>query len=517
MPKIYDLPHEDVYTAEARPSIVYDASSLIDMTVGYMSAIAPRQIIINRPIKHYLGDGNRQITSKMLVSQSMSNSLVPLRNAHDNSEWTLVPFLSQRTAEKRQLAELNNCFADYIGKIRYLEAVNRKLDRDLMHIQKKKGIGMRRIREILVREKREADETFKRMEDDVCSAQDKRQDMEARLKNIEQCLGKMQHVDEIVAVKNAFKQLRETILELEKEIDIIRKTIDDNDDEITLYNNELQRLRMDTSNLTSEIANETTQKHLLLAERAILEQELKALDIAHQFDIEQLRSKVTIANVDPAPFFETQLTAAIRHLRKQFDIVVDQQQQQSQCYYQAKVNTLIEYHQPKRPVESEWQMEKAREITRSIADVRARIQSLQMENDDLDRQMANVCQQIHSTVYQEEQACIDEQQRYQDNIDRLKGYIHDLEQYRTTIEEEIHRYRLLVEGGNHHVGLRHFADEAEKIMNRGRSLLDSLHLHVNKDQFDHQSIGTLREITHSTTYSSGTAHCTRSRSNSSDR
>ena len=484
MPTIYDVQREEMYIADPYTSI------------GYMSAIAPRQVIITRPVKN-LGGGNRNVTSKMSVSQSMSNSAIPLRNAANIGRGMLVPFTNQRVEEKRQLAELNDRFAEYIGKIRYLEAVNRKLSRDLDAIRNKKGIGLQRIQAILSHEKKEAEEILKRMDEDARSGQGKRQEAEARLKQAEQRLVQAQRPDQIHRNKSQLKQLREKILELEKKIDLIRKTIVDNDDEIAFYHAELQRIRADVANLISEIANEATQKQFLLAEKSVLEQELKALDTAHQFDVEQQRSKVTIANVDPAPFFESELTSAIRDIRKQFESITDQQQQQLQNYYQAKVSALIEYHQPKQAPASQWQTDKAREITRSIGSIRARISQLELENEDLDRQLADTRQLIQSTNYEENPRLTDEQKYYREEIHRLKGYINELEKYRVTLEEEIRRYRLLLEGGMNQTGLRHFAEEAEKMMNRGRSLLDSLNLHSMRNISTSNQIRNVREMTFS--------------------
>ncbi|CAF2754813.1 unnamed protein product [Rotaria sp. Silwood2] len=502
MPTIYDMQREETYTSDPRTISTHDTYGSADTTVGYMSAIAPRQVTVTRPVKN-LGGTNRSVTSKMSVSQSISSSAVPLRSSINSGHWALVPFTSQRVEEKRQLAELNDRFAEYIGKIRYLEAVNRKLSRDLDNIRNKKGIGLQRINEIIIREKKEAEDTLKRMDDDIRSGQNKRQEAETRLKQAEQRLMNIQRPDQINNAKNQLKQLREKILDLEKKIELIRKTITDNDDEIALYNAELQRIRNDIANLISEIANEATQKQLLLAEKTVLEQELKALDTAHKFDVEQLRSKVAIANVDPAPFFESELTSSIREIRKQFEAITDQQQQQLQNYYQAKVSALIEYHQPKQQIESQWQTDKIREITRTVSDVRGRVNNLQMENQDLDRQIADIRQQIQSSTYQDDQRLLNEQKHYRDEIERLKGYINDLEKYRTTLEEEIRRYRLLLEGGTNQVGLRHFAEEAEKIMNRGRSLLDSLNLRLIKNTSGPSSSHNVREVTYSTSYSSG--------------
>jgi hypothetical protein len=247
MPTIYDVQREELYTADPRSSTTYDTHGSMGAAVGYMSAITPRQVIITRPVKN-LGGGHRNVTSKMSVSQSMSSSAVPLRGAGGAGKWALVPFNSQRTEEKRQLAELNDRFAEYIGKIRYLEAVNRKLSRDLDNIRNKKGIGLQRIREIITREKKEAEDTLKRMDDDVRSGQGKRQEAEGRLKQSEQRLANVQRPDQINGAKGQLKQLREKIIDLEKKIELVRKTIADNDDEIALYNAELQRIRSDVAN-----------------------------------------------------------------------------------------------------------------------------------------------------------------------------------------------------------------------------------------------------------------------------
>ena len=496
MPTIYDLQCGEVYTTDPSPSTAYDPSDSTGVTVGYVSAIAPRQIIITRLVKH-LGMENRNQTSKWSFSRSMSSNSVSLRGMAGGVRRELVPLISQRTEEKRQLAELNDQFADYAGKVRYLEAVNRKLTRDLSHIQKKKGIGLQRVQEIMAREKREAEETVRQMDDDLRVGREKRHDAEQRLQHAEQRLVRVQRSDPMKNIKDRLTQWREEITALEKWIEVKRKAILDNDEELTCFDVELHHIRTDTGNLTSEIANESTQKQLLFAERSILEHELTALETAHHFDVEQLRARVAIANVDPAPFFESELASAVRDIRQHFELIKDQQRDQSQNYYQAKVSALIEYHQPKRAMESAWQTEKIREISRSRSDTHARITSLHLENRNVDQQIASVRQQIQSISYDDDQRWIDEQNLYQTEIERLKGYIYDLETYRTTLEGEINRYYFLLEGGgDQHVGLRHFANEAQSIMDRGRSLLAWLHL-------SHP----IRQATHSNSYSSGTKHC----------
>jgi hypothetical protein len=86
MPTIYDVQREEMYTADPRSNTTYDTYGSMGAAVGYMSAIAPRQVIITRPVKN-LGGGNRNVTSKMSVSQSMSSSAVTLRGAAGVGKW----------------------------------------------------------------------------------------------------------------------------------------------------------------------------------------------------------------------------------------------------------------------------------------------------------------------------------------------------------------------------------------------------------------------------------------------
>ncbi|CAM4852134.1 unnamed protein product, partial [Rotaria magnacalcarata] len=66
-----------------------------------------------------------------------------------------------------------------------------------------------------------------------------------RLKQAEQRLSNVQRPEHVNGIKNQLKQLREKIIDLEKQIDLMRKAIADNDDEIAFYNAELQRIRAD--------------------------------------------------------------------------------------------------------------------------------------------------------------------------------------------------------------------------------------------------------------------------------
>ena len=46
---------------------------------------------------------------------------------------------------------------------------------------------------------------------------------------------------------------------------------------------------------------------------------------------------------------------------------------------------------------------------------------------NLDRQIADIRQQIQTSTYQEDQRLVHEQKYFRDEIERLKGYIIDLE------------------------------------------------------------------------------------------
>jgi intermediate filament protein if len=79
---------------------------------------------------------------------------IPLRPNRGSS--ALVAVNETREREKRELCQLNDKFAQYVEKVRFLEAQNRKLQLELEALQNKAGQGSSKIKEMYEVEMNEA-------------------------------------------------------------------------------------------------------------------------------------------------------------------------------------------------------------------------------------------------------------------------------------------------------------------------------------------------------------------------
>lgn len=116
----------------------------------YHSTISPRQIQVNRYRPLAAADGvttqqyrNIQInTGSPNAGRSLASLVnypgVPIRGGGGTST-AVVAINDSRLREKRELVKLNDKFAQYVEKVRFLEAQNKKLKLELDYLESRSG------------------------------------------------------------------------------------------------------------------------------------------------------------------------------------------------------------------------------------------------------------------------------------------------------------------------------------------------------------------------------------------
>jgi intermediate filament protein if len=107
---------------------------------------------------------------------------IPLRPNRGSS--ALVAVNETREREKRELCQLNDKFAQYVEKVRFLEAQNRKLQLELEALQNKAGQGSSKIKEMYEVEMSEAKKLIDDTTRDRAAAEVKARDAEKEAGNI---------------------------------------------------------------------------------------------------------------------------------------------------------------------------------------------------------------------------------------------------------------------------------------------------------------------------------------------
>jgi len=457
---------------------------------SYRSQIAPRSTNVQRR-----SNGPPGITTRMYQSYSSSGgsggfgagglgaglsglasiaglgnfSGIPLRPNRGAS--ALVAVNETREREKRELCQLNDKFAQYVEKVRFLEAQNRKLQLELEALQNKAGQGSSKIKEMYEVEMAEARKLIDDTTRDRAAAEVKARDAEKEAgqyrKRYEEILSSRENE------RAAIDRLQQKIAENEAQINLFRRRLADLEDEARRYKAETQRLASEIARLQNEIQNETFVKSSLDTEKMALEDELAMLKQMHEADLNELRSKTVVdVNLDPSHFFRNELAQAIRDIRNEFEALNEQQRADLHNRYMMSYNELILRHQKPDldPIQSEQQRIQEEKLRTTLLTTRNEVAHMKARNEELNNRIREL--QLHidqerddgGRLIQKRAAEIEE---LRNKLAQLQREYEEVTNMKTSLEKEINTYRELLEGTNNREGLKqivdHVVEEARRL------------------------------------------------------
>ncbi|CAF1178608.1 unnamed protein product [Rotaria sordida] len=382
---------------------------------------------------------------------------VPIRGSNIGST-ALVGLNASRQRDKRELEQLNDKFAQYVEKVRFLEAQNRKLLLELEALRNRSGQGSSRIKEMYDIEMTEAGRLIDSAKKDAAAANIKAQQAEQEVKR------QRARYNETAGLRETDRKeadaIERRIAENQAQINLFRRRIADLEDEARRYKAESQRLSSEIARIQHEIQNELFLKSSCDVEKIALQDEIATLKQIHDADLAEIRSRTISTDLDPTKFFRNELSQAIREIRNDYENVVDSQRTDIHNRFQITYNELtMRLQRPdQNPLYNEQQRRQEERVRSEILQTQNRNGYLKATNQDLKNRIDELQRKLHSfredgSLGQGRVAKDIEEARHR--LERANREYNEVTSLKTSLEKEINTYRELLESQS---GLRGYVD-----------------------------------------------------------
>lgn len=353
----------------------------------------------------------------------------------------------KRDQEKQQLNQLNDRFAKYIDRVKFLEGQNKKLLAELEELRQRWGEESRQIRERYEPELLEARATI-----DDTTREKAISEIRAKRSEYEAANFKRQYDDAVNLIqsdKNKMANLEYLLQENQVELDLLRRQMHDAESDIEKYKKEVQRLNEDLQRLLSDLDQETLKRVKLENEKQTLEEQIPFLNAIHEQEMAELRSLQAGSHIDPAQFYRHELERAIRDIRGDFEDLSEQQKRELEEWYRVKTEEITQQAAKREALDSlNVKVESSTNLKSALNDSQREYNDLKQHNADLIMRLSQLEEELDS-VRHNNGFSLDQRDRdiaeLRAKLQELMGDYDELMNNKASLEFEINTYRRLLE------------------------------------------------------------------------
>lgn len=399
----------------------------------------------------------------MMVQKSMSYGLnfAPSPGAYQNVTAVGVSNVkASRDKEKKDMQDLNERFASYIERVRFLEAQNRKLADELDKLKAKWGKETTAIKAMYQAELDEA----RRLLDD---AEKEKARLQIRVSSLEQEIEEIR--DKLEAAKRDLMDSREkiekqneTLSSYESEINLLQRRVESLENEREKDKKEIARLQEALNRARVDLDNETLAHIDAENRRQTLEEELEFLKQVHEQEMKELAALAYRDTTNEnREFWKSEMAQAMREIQSTYDEKLDTMRAELETYYNMKVQEF-RTGAAKNSMETVHAKEECKRLRGQLTDLRAKLADLEGRNANLERELADLRREYDERVRElelEKSSLSDQLLKRNAELEAILKELQDLMDSKLGLELEIAAYRKLLEGEENKIGLRQIVDQ----------------------------------------------------------
>jgi intermediate filament protein if len=288
---------------------------------------------------------------------------------------------SSREQEKKDMQDLNDRFANYIDKVRYLESQNKKLADDLGKLREKWGKETAQIKAMFQADLDEARRNLDDAEKEKARLEIRATSLEDQIEELRQLL--VEASKESAEYKERINLQNQMLSDYQSEITSLRKRIANLEDDcdkdkkmIETLTDALAKARMDL--------DEVTLGHIDAENRRqTLEEEIEFLKSVHEQEMKELAALACQdSSAENRDYWKNELQNAIREIERMYQDKMDSMRTELESHYNFKVQEF-KTGAVRQNMESTKNKEDCTRMRTDVQDMRDRLNDLNAKNAEL--------------------------------------------------------------------------------------------------------------------------------------
>ncbi|XP_063423084.1 70 kDa neurofilament protein-like isoform X5 [Mytilus trossulus] len=409
---------------------------------------------------------------------------------------------SSREKEKKDMQDLNERFANYIEKVRFLEAQNRKLASELENLKTKWGKETSAIKSMYEQELAEARKLIDDLTKDKNKLEIQNSSLQEDMNNLRRQMDDLKKYHAID--QEQINKLNQQLSDYESEINMLRRTISSLETERGRDKERINKLQSEVDRLRIDLNNETLNHLDAENRRQTLEEEMEFLKKVHEQELKELAALAYRDTTEEnREFWKSELSQAIRDIQSEYDNKVDQLRGDMESYYNLKVQEF-RTGATKQNMEVTHVKEENKKLVKNISDLKGRLADLEGRNAQLESQYNSLLREYESIQSEHTMETVklkEEITNLRSEMEAILVELQSLMDAKLSLELEIAAYRKLLESEESRVGMRNVIEQSMNTQSRGAAQLSEMISEYETKGDSHSSMKMMRgEVSAKTTY-----------------